>query len=370
MKKILLSLAAGCIIIVSCTNSQSYKINGTVEDIPNGETVYLQEYDNDQLIKLDSAVISNGKFIFKGKQDSVVNRYITYMKGEKRIFTDFFLENGNIKVELGQFSRVTGTKDNDIYQSFKDKFLALNKEMNDLYIKYQTDTTLTEPQKESLIKEIETKDKLGMDMVYNTILDNINNEVGVYLLPEFAGAFNIKQQEKLVNAVPAKYMNDKKIKALKEKVDLAIKTAVGEKYINFSMDNPEGKKISLSDFISKNKYTLIDFWASWCGPCRKEMPNVVAVYNEFKDKGFGIVGVSLDENLNDWKSAITDLGMTWPQMSDLKGWESEGAKLYGINSIPATLLVNQDGIIVARNLRGAELKDTLEKLYNNETIAQ
>lgn len=128
------------------------------------------------------------------------------------------------------------------------------------------------------------------------------------------------------------------------------------------MQTPAGETVSLSDFISKNKYTLIDFWASWCGPCRKEMPNVVEAYKAFKDKGFGIVGVSLDENADKWKDAITTLNITWPQMSDLQGWNNAGAKLYGVNSIPATVLVDQDGTIVARNLRGDAIKAKLDEL--------
>lgn len=370
MKKFILSVAVSCLFIAGCNNSKSYKISGIVEDISNGDTIYLQEYKNGEMIKLDSAVISNGKFIFKGEQDSVVNRYITYLKGDKRIFTDFFLENGDINVVLGQESKVSGTKNNDIYQSFKDKFMALNKEMNGLYIKLQTDTTLTEMDKEKLSKEIEAKDKSGMDMVFNSIKENITNPVGIYLLPQYSAAFDLKKQAELINAVPAKYMNNEVLKALKKRVDLAMKTAVGEKYIDFSMENIDGQKVALSNYISANKYTLIDFWASWCGPCRADMPNVVAVYNEFKDKGFGIVGVSLDEKADDWKAAIVELGITWPQMSDLKGWENAAAQLYGINSIPATILVDQNGIIVARNLRGAAIKDELLKLYKDETPIQ
>ena len=155
---------------------------------------------------------------------------------------------------------------------------------------------------------------------------------------------------------------DEEVKALKEHVETVAKTAVGKKFIDFTLNTPEGKPVKLSDFIAANNYTLIDFWASWCGPCRKEMPNVVAAYKEFKNKGFGIVGVSLDNNLDKWKEAITALDITWPQMSDLQGWNNAGAKLYGVNSIPATVLVDQEGTIVARNLRGEDIKAKLSEL--------
>ena len=137
---------------------------------------------------------------------------------------------------------------------------------------------------------------------------------------------------------------------------------MGQQYIDFSMQTPEGETVNLSDFVSKNQYTLIDFWASWCGPCRKEMPHVVEAYKAFKNKGFGIVGVSLDNNADKWKEAIGTLNITWPQMSDLQGWNNAGAKLYGVNSIPATVLVDQNGTIVARGLRGNAIQEKLNEL--------
>jgi peroxiredoxin len=198
-------------------------------------------------------------------------------------------------------------------------------------------------------------------LVYQTIEANITNPVGVYLLPSYAGAFELDKQKALVEKIPAALVNER-INKLKAHIETSEKTAVGQKYIDFSMQTPEGKTVSLSDFVSKNKYTLIDFWASWCGPCRKEMPNVVEAYKAFKDKGFGIVGISLDENADKWKEAITALNITWPQMSDLQGWNNAGAKLYGVNSIPATVLVDQEGTIVARNLRGDAIKSKLNEL--------
>jgi peroxiredoxin len=134
--------------------------------------------------------------------------------------------------------------------------------------------------------------------------------------------------------------------------------------VDFALNDTTGNPIAISSF--KGDYLLIDFWASWCGPCRRENPNVVALYNDFKDKGFEIIGVSFDDDGNKWINAIHQDGLIWPHVSDLKGWGSAAGKLYGINSIPATVLLDRDGIIIAKNLRGDALRKKLEELYASE----
>ena len=174
--------------------------------------------------------------------------------------------------------------------------------------------------------------------------------------------FSFEEQEELVGKVPAQYADSDFIKYLKESIEAEKKTAVGQKFIDFTMKTPQGKDLKLSDIVAKNKVTLIDFWASWCGPCRGEMPNVVKDYKTFKSKGLEIVGVSLDNNDKQWKDAIKELKITWPQMSDLKGWQCEGAKLYNVRGIPATVLIGQDGTILAKGLRGEDLTNKLAEL--------
>lgn len=137
----------------------------------------------------------------------------------------------------------------------------------------------------------------------------------------------------------------------------------GLQFHDLTMPDMDGKSVKLSQWVGKGNYVLIDFWASWCGPCRQEMPNVIEAYKRFHDKGFEIVGVSFDNKKDAWTAAVKQMEMTWPQMSDLKGWQSEGASVYGIRSIPANVLVDPEGKIIDLDLRGEDLQKTLEEIY-------
>jgi thiol-disulfide isomerase/thioredoxin len=141
-------------------------------------------------------------------------------------------------------------------------------------------------------------------------------------------------------------------------------------YTDISLPGPQGQTVKVSDYVGKNRLVMIDFWASWCGPCMGEMPYVVKAYEMFHDKGLEIVGVSLDKDKASWLAAIEQTGQKWPQMSDLKGWDCEGAALYGIQSIPANVLINEQGEIVARDLRGDALLKEIESRLAAGTVAE
>ncbi len=362
MKKIVYFFAAGAMALASCSNEPAYKIAGTIENVADGEYVYLQEAKGRELVKLDSAVVTAGAFTFNGRQDVTAYRYISYIPKEGRgKRADLFLENGNITVTMGENNSATGTPNNDIYQAYKDGIQPLNKQYNDLYKQYRAEGT-TDEQKAELEKQMEEIDNKMNELTFSTIENNITNPVGIQLWPGNSYSMELEQLQALAAKVPAEFKTVPSIDKLLKRIDILAKTAVGQKFTDFTLPSPEGEPVKLSDIIAKNKYTLIDFWASWCGPCRNEMPNVVAAYKEYNKKGFGIVGVSLDSDAEAWKKAIKDMGMTWDHMSDVKGWQCEGAALYGVNSIPATVLVAQDGTIIARNLRGEAIKEKLAEL--------
>jgi len=139
---------------------------------------------------------------------------------------------------------------------------------------------------------------------------------------------------------------------------------IGQPYIDFTQNDPQGNPVALSSVVKENKYVLVDFWAAWCQPCRRENPNVLNAYQKYHDKGFTVFGVSFDSQKQDWIKAIQDDGLTWTQVSDLKGWGNAAGKLYGIQSIPQNILIGPDGKIIARNIRGEALQDKLKELMD------
>lgn len=358
MKKLsYLVVAAAALGMVACNgNKPGYVVTGTIEGATDGDTVFLQERVNREFNKLDTAIIANGTFTFEGVQDSAVNRYLTYAKGDDRLMTDFFLENGKINVNLNkENATATGTVNNDAYQEFKTQRNAINSKEQAIYDS-MSDSTLTDEQKEAKTKEMNDLENQMFSAIKTTIEKNITNPVGIFMLGQYNYFMDYTDLEPLLAKVPANYQNNETVLRVQDLVKTAKATAVGQKFVDFEMLTPDGKPVKLSDYAGKGKVVLVDFWASWCGPCRREMPNLVEVYAKHKGKNFEIVGVSLDQDSKSWQNALEKLNMTWPQMSDLKYWNSEGAKLYAVRSIPHTVLIAGDGTILARGLHGEELQ--------------
>lgn len=358
MKKVTYVLATAA-LLAACSGNQGYTVTGTVDGAADGEVVYLQQTQGRQWVKLDSAVIKNGQFTLEGRQDTAKVCYLTYKgQSEEGRGMDFFLENGEIKVQLAEDSKsATGTPNNDIYQAIRQQLTELSKQVSAIY-EAMGDSTLTEEQREAKVKDLDALEAQMAEATTNGISQNITNAVGIYLLKNNYYSMSVEELEPIVAQIPAA-LTDEGIASIKDKVEKLKATAVGQKFTDFEMQTPDGKAVKLSDYVGKGKVVLVDFWASWCGPCRREMPNLVEAYKKYRNKGFEIVGVSLDRDAEAWKNGIEKLDITWPQMSDLKYWDCEGAKLYAVSSIPHTVLIDGKGIILARGLHGEELQEQI-----------
>ncbi len=194
-------------------------------------------------------------------------------------------------------------------------------------------------------------------------LTHNNSVVPVFIVLNNIYSFELDELAELDTSLDTSIKNSIYVKELAKKVNTLKRVSVGQPYVDFTLNNPEGNPVALSTIVNGN-YVLVDFWAAWCVPCRNENPNIVEVYNKYHEKGFDVFGVSLDRDLESWKKAIEDDGLIWTQVSDLQAWNSEASKIYGVRSIPHNLLLDPDGIIIEKNLRGQDLQNRLAEIFN------
>lgn len=358
-----------CLLMVACNDSKSYKIEGTTTGIEDGSTVYLRAI-SDSMQMIDSAIVNNGMFEISHSYDSVSENYslqVLFINRENdRMWTavEVYAEpRATIKVHLD----LDNHDNNSVEGSpLNDKSFALTKELRgvesqmDSVRKMLEDNSLTDDQKAMGAKAYDSLFNIRVKMKEDFALKNTDNLIGVSLLSVGTALFSNEVKKQLLEKISEKYQSHPAVVAERERIEIEEKTAEGKPFTDFEMADPEGKIVKLSDFTTQNKLTLVDFWASWCGPCRQEIPNIKKLYASFKGRGLGLVGVSLDQKKENWVNAIKTMQLDYPQMSDIKGWDCAAVPLYNIQGIPFTLLVAQDGTIVGRNLHGEELANKIE----------
>lgn len=363
-------------VLISC--NKEYKIEGTALDVKDGtKAILLTSNEVGGPQPKDTSIVINGKFEFEGKASLPEVAFVAF-EMENGTSLPFILENGSIKLNYDskniQNSNISGTLNNDLYSKYnldnKDIFIKAKK-INDENFMILSKKPETEEDKAKVNAVMEKFKALQKEMNVKSkkfIEANPNTFVSVLLTENlfFKGVLTDVETEKIIQDLDATLKKTKSAESIKKMLDIKKKSKQKnvkenkKQAILFSGKTPEGKTVSLKE--SLGKVTIIDFWASWCGPCRKENPNVVALYTELHTKGLNIIGVSLDEDASKWKEAITKDKLTWTQVSNLKGWKDPIAKLYNVEQIPTTFILDEKGIIVAKDLRGEDLKAKVKEL--------
>ncbi len=364
-----LSLAASALILAACSEKPGYEISGTVSNADlNGKYVYLYEYGIPNVAPFDSALVANGAFTFKGTADEPrivtvkLSQDIQEKRGAEMPFTaTFTLENGKIAIALDRVSVVSGTPANDAVKALNESLKPFYDEMEKLSGDLRSEDKALAAAAEKKYDEISDK---TTQVIYNHILSHLDQKMSAKYLFDNRYTLTEEQQNEIISKADSTFKAQPYIDGMIRHLEVLSKVAVGMKFTDFEMADPSGKMHKLSEFVGTGKVVLVDFWASWCPPCRREMPHLVDLYKQYKSKGFDIVGISLDSKADAWAKGVKDLNITWTQLSDLQGWKNAGAALYGVNSIPHTVLVDRDGTIVAKNIHGDEidaaLKDALK----------
>ncbi|NOY51440.1 MAG: AhpC/TSA family protein [Chlorobi bacterium] len=362
---LLLGLLIG-IIVVSCQQKETFnfKVNATITGIGD-KMVYLQQRKNGDWVKLDSVAFVNDKGVFQ-ENIGLPEFFYLSVKGD-RAYVPFFGEQGEINISTSVNNmrdvKVEGSKTHDEYDAFMGTLAKFDEQASQLGQRYQQ--AKSEGKEEELSKiedEYNDVEKQKSQSMLDYATSNNESIVGPFIIMSNSYLFDLDQLDKVTNGFSDKIAESYYVNYLKDRVATLKRVAVGQKFVDFTLNDVDGNPVSLSSKINGN-YVLVDFWASWCAPCRAENPNVVKAYNKYHDKGFDVFGVSFDKDHDKWVKAIEDDNLGWTHVSDLKYWSSEAGKLYGVQSIPHNLLINPEGIIVEKNLRGEDLQKKLEGIY-------
>ena len=357
MRKLLLSIVAASMTLAACNAQSGYKVTGTVEGMPDGKAI-IATVNGSSLDTLAKADVKNGSFEFTGNVSEPTGAYIMVIGQRGAI--PFMLENANITVNAGQAGlTVTGSEGQKIY----DQFMAINTTTQQEAMKLQQEYQAANGDQAKMQAVQEAYAKLMTDAQAKEtelIKANPDSYVSSFVIVSSMGQMEYEQLKERYNLLGEKAKASAQGKAIAAQIAKLESTAIGQIAPNFTITTPEGESISLYDI--KGKVKLIDFWASWCGPCRGENPHVVEIYKEYHPKGLEIFGVSLDNNKEAWVKAIADDGLVWKHGSDLKGWQSAPAQLYSVSGIPHTVLLDENNKIIAKNLRGDELKQKIAEL--------
>lgn len=380
MKKGTFLLLCGLLVLSNCTqqNNQSFTLKGKIGDWNDPATLYLS-YWSEGSENLDTLQLQKGSFSFTGNiSEPAPARLILDYTGEGMgqaaqagHILYLYLENGTVKLNSPdslQNSQFIDSPINEEHQAYleyvggqiQDLAARMNQKVMQATPEQMKDTTFMAQLNREYTQLLAERSQKQQQYVR----EHPDSYFSIEALSESVSSdFDVEVIEPLFLSINEKYRESFTGKAFAQRIEAAKTIGIGKKAPDFTQNDPKGNPVSLSDF--QGKYVLLDFWASWCGPCRQENPNLVKAYAAYNDKGFEILGVSLDnkDGKEAWVNAIEKDGLTWTQVSDLNSWNNEVARMYGVRAVPQSYLIDPEGVIVAQNLRGEALEEKLAEIF-------
>ncbi|MEO5685704.1 MAG: TlpA disulfide reductase family protein [Chitinophagaceae bacterium] len=382
MKRVFFLLGILVSVAGAFAQSSKFTLTGDVSALKApAEWVYISYYLGDRRVS-DSAPVRQNKYILGGNVSEPVlaKLHVKYKSnGEaqpipansRRDYAAVFLQPGSIKVSsVDSFANITvaGSKADEEYRMLEEIAKPYNDRLDELYRQFP----VARKNKETALmaeleKQIDSLNASANDNIYGAyVKKNPTSLLAMYAFKNWAGyEIDAEKAEPVFKTLPATARNTISGKEMQEKITIAKKTGIGQVAMDFTQNDTLGQPLALHSL--RGKYLLVDFWASWCGPCRQENPNLVNVFNQFKEKGFQVLSISLDKPgaKERWLQAIHDDRLAWTHVSDLQFWNNAVARQYGIQAIPQNLLLDPNGKIIAKNLRGEALEKKLAAIYAN-----
>lgn len=349
---------------ISLTNCNArYEIDGQTNLIPDGTTLFLQKLTGQRFEIIDSAIVRNGTFHFEGQQEDPAIAILVPHDDRESRFPPLLLalQPGTIRVSFDPTPSRSGTPLNDRLQSYEEQRQTFDNHLqsiSQLYLKDYLAGQLTDSTFNALKRAFD-KEQHGLEsLTRKYIMANTDNVTSIYLFLQNSFLFSPDEQRRLIANAATTFKKNPAIQKLSRMLSRQKSVEPEMPYTDLSLQTPDEKVVTLSQYVGHGKYVLLDFWASWCPPCQRQTPYLKQLYRQYGKEQFAMVGISLDTDRNDWLAYVRDHDMEWPQLGDPRGWDSEAILSYVIQGIPHLVLIGPDGTIVANNPSQEEL-DTL-----------